>query len=260
MNLQRFYGVILFGVLAATGLPAAESRPGGVTIDGAAEGLEPLKSIEYQRRGNKFVINGSAQYVLPIGARQFREVLQAVRENDLFGVSLTPKRDIITYGALKSNGRVAADLVKTDYFLFGVTTGEREYMGNARLPHGYDPLPAKKRKEIPVAAYYKFNGFKFAKNEAGEYKLVDCILDITLFPLSKEKAADGGNLVDEAAMQNGFYADEERKNVAHINTYKDEYLQLAPVAKAVDYGAAVVFARYLRDSGLDLDQALPMFK
>lgn len=226
------------------------SAPGGVTLEGTATGFEKLKSVAYDKKGNRFIINGNAIYANPVSQRDGLEILKALIKDDRIGVSLLPSTEVLTYGAISARSSVAQTLLDTDKLLGGVTFCRMDYVGDTKLPGNYRPKDVGVR-QIMTAGHYNLTGFQFAKT-GNVYKRSWCELEITLYVMSAKKAADGGVLPDEEATAAGRFEPEDAANRDHILANIEAYKRMDRVDRSMKLGELAAFYRFLRDSRVDL--------
>ena len=109
--------------------------PGGITLEGKADGLPPIRDTVYDARNNVFVLNGELQYACPVSAEELREIALAIEREDALGFTFQTKETI--YGALSPQGRIASNLKRTNLYL-----GRRVFApSDASGPQKADPGP-----------------------------------------------------------------------------------------------------------------------
>jgi hypothetical protein len=234
--------------------------PKGVVLEGMAAGFEPLGAVAYDKKADEFVIGGQARYHNPVSRRDFVTILNSLRADDRFGVSLTKiEGQVIAYGKLDSDSRIAQDMFECDRLLCRVTFGFNHLLQGVKLPGGYVPQQVKQERPCRVVACFSFCNYRFEKR-GNNYVRSAMTLEPIVMPVRAEKTPQGGHLVDQEALQKGLIAAEDLANAGHIRSNQEGYLQLPVVAPVVRYGEAAAFARLLRDSGVDLDALLKQMR
>ncbi|MBN1256522.1 MAG: hypothetical protein JXA52_02315 [Planctomycetes bacterium] len=245
----------------ATLLETYGSIPKGIVLEGAGESMEEITEAVYNREENKFLLNQKYAYRLPVELKEFAIILEAISQDDRLGISYTTTKDFITFGKLSDRTVVARNLLKADLFLGGVVYGIQRQIGKQELPENYEPVVVG-LEEIKTAVCFSFVDYIFTLDPKSlEYTAFAPTMHITVVPLSKKHAADGGNLPDLELLEKGegfgkSFGVECQPNVEHILANREEYFKLPVVATAVRYGEAAAFARRLRDSGIDLAELL----
>ncbi len=261
------------------------SIPKGVVLEGTALGMGRLESVSYNRDTNAFLINGTIGYQNPIEKKEFRNLLKALSESDLLGVSDLDS-GMHRYGNMSKSSKLMKTLLATDIFLAGVIWAKEEDIKGVKLPRGYKPKAAEDRKH-DVIAFMAFSGFHFTKKKVAQaqapatekhkekgkgkekegdkaeavapsemYQRDLVNLLVSLFPASNKKAADGGYLPDDKLLKTFTPHPADQANINHININKPAYFKMEPIASTIRYGEAAAFARTIRNSKLDLKALL----
>lgn len=257
------------GVLAGEGVVGRASVvvekygsvPGGVVLESTAVGFQPISSIAYDKKSNVFTLNGNSTYPCPIKGSEFRDLLKALVEDDLVGVSLNREYGkFIVFGKIGKSSRITKVLLEADKVLMGVIFALPEAIGDVKLPGGFKPQ-APQSRPTNIVACVNFSNFRFGRREGTtEYSRAGFTLAAILMPVLKEKTDEGGHLPDRQALQANMIAKEDHANAKHLETNKDAFArEVEVVGKAVSYGEAASFARLVRDSGVDLNVLLKQF-
>ena len=224
------------------------SSPGGVILEGVAVGMEAPSTLGFDSKSGMFTINSTMQYRCPVPWAEWLILLDSIRQDDRVGVSLTMGMEVITYGGLPSRCKVTEALITADKLLADICFGTSRVIDDVRLPDGF--RPAKIEGRNGVIACFGIANIIFVK-ENDEYRRKDFDLQVFLLAASKERAADGGHILDlEAteALEKSF----DQTNIEHLQANRGEYFKIPILAKAAAYAEAAAFARYLRESGFDL--------
>ncbi len=235
--------------------------PGGVVLESAATGFEPVSSVTYDKKKNVFMLNGNATYTCPVSGKEFRDILQALATDDRIGVSLNREYGKYLYfGEFSKDGKMAETLVEADKFLTGVIFAIPEGIGDRKLPAGFQPR-APESRPTNIVGCVNFTNFRFAKRaETSEYARAGFSMDVILMPVLKKKTAEGGHVTDEDALKAGMITAEDRANAKRLEELKDAFVrEVELIGKTVSYGEAASFARLLRDSKVDLKALLKQF-
>ncbi len=238
------------GTARPTACPAYASVPKGVVLEGRVAGFGSLQNVAYMRAGNCFLVNGRDLYLNPVSAADMAWILRAIQQDGRLGVSIVLSERTIAYGKLTPDHGIARDLYRTDLFLISIVFGWTERLAGIRLPGDYVPQrPA--RRQHPTVCFATFDGYRVKKRH-GTYERAACDMGLTLVPMGKGRAADGGYLPDlDALARNAFEATDQR-NRAHVLRNSDAYMRMPVVRRAADLGEAAAFARTLQEAGMDL--------
>lgn len=259
----------LAGVLAGEGVVGRAdvvvekygAVPGGVVLESVAAGFQPISAVTYDKKRNVFSLNGNASYACPIRGKEFRDILKALVEDDLIGVSLNREYGkFIVFGEISRSSRITRVLLDADKVLMGVIFAIPEAIGNTKLPDGFKPQ-APASRPANIVACVNLTNFRFGRGEGTtEYSRAGFTLKVILMPVLKEKTEEGGHLPDRQALQANMIAKEDHANANHLETHKDAFAREVEVVRnAVAYGEAAAFARLLRDSGVDIKALLKQF-
>lgn len=257
------------GVLAGEGVTGRAavvverygSVPGGVVLESTAAGFEPITSITYDKKKNVFTLNGQSTYACPIKGREFRDLLKALIEDDLIGVSLNREYGkFIVFGQIGRTSEITNVLLDADRLLMGVIFALPEAIGDVKLPNGFKPQ-APASRPTNIVACVNLTHFRFAcKEGTTEYVRSGFALLPILMPVLKEKTEEGGHLPDQKALNADMIAKEDHANANHLVELKDAFAsEVDVVRKAVAYGEAASFARLVRDAHVDLKALLKQF-
>jgi len=234
--------------------------PGGVILESTATGFRPITSVSYDKKANRFTLNGSSTYTCPVQGKEFRDLLKALMADDCMGVSMNREHGkSIVFGKLSKSSGIAKTLFNADRLLRGVVFGVKEDLGSTKLPNGYKPAVASSRPHH-VAACMNFTDYRFGlKPGTKQYVRTGFTLDVILMPIKDGKTADGGHVMASGATQ-GLIAKEDQANADFVEANQDAFeREVEVIGQTAAYGEAVSFARLLRDSGADLKPLLNQF-
>ncbi len=237
------------------------SVPGGVVLESTAAGFQPISSITYDKKRNVFTLNGNSTYACPIKGIEFRDILKALIEDDLIGVSLNREQgQFIVFGQIGRSSTITQVLLDADKVLMGVIFAIPAAIGDVKLPGGFKPQ-APESRPTNIVACVTLTNFRFGHREGTtEYTRAGFTLQPVLMPVLKEKTEEGGHLPDRQALQADMIAKEDHANARHLEANRDAFAsEVEVVGKAVAYGEAASFARLVRDSGVDLKVFLKQF-
>jgi len=253
--------VLTVGAMAAAPAQIVERYtdvPKGVVLEGTADGIEPIKSISYDKEKDTIVINGEATYKLPIARKDFAKILKSLLKDDRMGVTLIQGEPRL-YGSISGTDRLIDPMVETDKLLGGIIYGIPELL-TVKLPGDYKPKIAKERK-IPVVAFTVFNSYQFYKSPKDKsYVRAGCNIEVQLIPLADKKTDSGGHLPDDEVMKNYVMEDADRANLGHLKEKQNEYLKIECIGQTAKIGEAAAFGRWVRDSKIDTKELLEKLK
>ncbi len=229
--------------------------PKGVTLEGAAAGIPELKEVTFDKTGNRFILNGNVLYNSPLPNDQMVLILRAVYKDDRLGVSYNITNDnSVVFGALSSRGKVTDALTRTDLLLAAVIFGWDQYLKDVTLPNEY--VPQKVPSGTNTVGFFVFDKYLFAVKEN---QLVNVSSTVTphIFPVVSTTVKTAGFKLDEDALKRDDYLTQEHQaNLREIYANLAAYKALEPVAMTIKVGEAASFARYLRDSKIELKPLL----
>jgi len=221
------------------------SIPGGITLEGKAEGVPRIWNIRYDARQNEFILNGKLRYVCPVSVEKLREIALALKKEDALGFTFQTQDTV--YGALSPRGRIIADLKKADLYL-----GTRVF-----APENASSL--KKTKADPgnasrgTSVHFRFGNYRFIQ-EKGRLRVDGSRVRISLIPILRRTDARGNFLPDLQTIGTARgrmpYASQIRKLIENFS----EMLHCKAVKNTVRYGEAAAFLRALRSQDTDLLQ------
>lgn len=239
--------------LAALLALCAGSALGGVVLEDAATGIPPVKTAEYKQfeaRGRPYriiVLDDRLAYSPPIPLKDFAVLCRSLAKDDRAGVSLVGGE--IVYGAIPKDSDIANDLELADLFLGDIVFAKNDWSAGYKFPDGYVPLDDPNPGHLAV--FMKFYRPSFA-GEGDALKSAGVKFEITLVPLSQEKAPDGGGLPDYEAIKAQRWSKRFESNAIHVSSHFEYYLKEPIVAQATRYGEAAGFIRALRNGGVDV--------
>lgn len=227
---------------------------GGVMLEDVAAGLGQPASVRYDGRYGALVVNDRLVYfmkVLPWDAAALcREIAQDKRT--LVGVSMGAK--VLIFGdnpALYQNSDVGRTLLLTDHFLGDFVFGWNNWTKGYKFPDNYLPKTADVTADMLVR--FAFKSFRFeAQND--QLQLANLAVDVTMMPVSKAQATNGGMLPDEDALRRGYappaaFLANTQYFTAHFDFFRRERI----VAKTIAYGELAALFRAFKQAGLNLD-------
>jgi len=226
------------------------SVPKGVILEEEASGFEPVSRAAYDPIAHEFVLDGSSRYAPPLSPEETAAVLRSLDADDRLGVSIVLGEKRIVYGSLGAESPLARSLFAVDVFLVSVAFGWRENLEGVALPEGYRPLRAGARTRGMVC-FSRFDGYAFEKR-GGRYQRSRCRLELTLVPMGRGRAADGGYLPDFEALRRNEFEPADLANVREIHRNAEAYLRLPVVSRPAAIGEVAAVARHLRQGGVDL--------
>ena len=228
-----------------------KSVPGGVTLEGIAQGFGPFRQVSYSWADHSFRLGDGTRYPAPLPRADMKEIIRAIDQDEQLGVSLAG--EYIVYGKLNPEGELAMTLCLADKLLGSIVFGESSgaEFENYRLAEGFEPLrPA--RQQSGVCVYFQFDGYRFGR-EHGDYRLEASNLDVMLIPVENgARAADGGALPDFAAIRRGAVPAAYQHNADHLRAHISYYMRERMLRQVRAYGEVAAFARLLKQRGISL--------
>jgi hypothetical protein len=232
------------------------SLPKGITFEEAAKGLDPVHALQYHAPSNSFFVNRSLLYRSPLPRAEMLEVVEAIALDDRLGLSLVLDEEsnrierTILYGGLEREHAITRPMTRADLFVCAVVFGWPDALRRTTLPGDYRPRQAVRRR-IPAVCYGNYTAYVFGR-ERNVIRRRDLELRVMLVPMARERAPDGGYLPDYRKLAEGVLEPADRENLRHLLAYREDYLELPVLARAVRVGEAAAFVRHVRDSGIDL--------
>lgn len=223
------------------------SAPKGAALEGAAIGIEAIESVAYDKEKNEFTLNGKSVLANPVDRKEFVRILDALEESDLMAISLLTDKSTLSYGKLSKSSSTMKNLLDTDVFVTGVLWGKEEDFKGKKLPGDYQPQKVKERK-ANLVAFIQFRDFQWEKKEGDAYSFAGANMIVRMWPLSDKKAPDGGFLPDIQKANDFKPEPEDQANLDHLNTNRNEYFRLEPIASTLKSGMAAAIARSFRDA------------
>lgn len=219
------------------------SIPGGITLEGAARGLPPIKDIRYDVGRHRFIVNDHLYYHSPVDRGTLREIISALAEENLLGFSA--ENDGTVYGALSRRGRVAAGLESVDRLLGRAVFHKHPRQGTS----GFEPA------DTGTSITFRLHDYVFAR-EGARLLLSGSELQIQLIPIRARKGNLGTYLPDREALREGRADSLYRKNVAKLIRNLDAYLQHEEISRVVRYGEMAAFLRGVKAQGFNLESLM----
>jgi hypothetical protein len=226
------------------------SQPGGVVLEGVATNIGKVGKVHYAKGPNALMLDDRAVYFAPVSAQALATIARAIAGDDRVGVSLG-STDIV-YGSIAPDSEVVLDLKAADHFLGDIVFAREDWTAGYRFPNGFVPQRPKDTFGN-VAVFFNFNGFEF-RLEHEEFELARAALEISLVPLSDERAPDGGHKPDLQAIAKGQRFKEFEANAAHIDENINFYRQELIIRRMFAYGEVAAFLRGLKAQKIDLKE------
>jgi len=223
---------------------------GGVVLEGMGGGLDAVDELGYDRQFNALVLDGRAVYFIRMPPATFAGLCRALSRDRRIGVSLG--RTQIVYGALPKGSDLAFDLMMADNFLGDIVFARGDWTAGYRFAGGFTP----RQQTEPfgdIAVFFRFRGFSFSRRER-EVAPTGGRVDVSLVPLTRERASDGNLLPDFDAIRDGRLPAAFEANARHVAENVQHYLREQIVQRAFVYGEAAALLRWLQDQGADLDE------
>ena len=233
-----------------------KSIPGGITLEGAASGLNNIKELSFDRTKNTFIINNSTTYRNPVSPFEMKSIIEALEKNDKLGVSLG-QPDII-YGDLKSGSIPSIYMKLADHYLGCIVFANSKWIRDQLFPNNFKPK-APFKFSGGYAVYFNFSNFLF-NTENGRLTPEKSSFTTMIIPLTRTKGPQGGYLPDFKKISSGNIPSEFEKNAIHIINNTDFYMNEPRIAKTQAYGEAAAFARTLLKNEIDLDSIISKLK
>lgn len=228
------------------------SMPGGVVLEGAAQGLDGVTSAQFDPNAQSLILGKNLIFKPETAMSEVAELARALAEDDRVGVSLTSD-SVIAYGAIPEESDLARNLSVADVFLADFIVPPREWTTGYRTAGGFEPISSAAENE--VVAFYNFHDFAFEVRD-GTIVATGAKADIYVVPVLEERANDGGYLPDLVALENGTAKNiigEIKKNADHVALNMNYYLGERAARRAVAYGEVAAVLRHLKATGTDLE-------
>ena len=242
--------------------------PGGVALEGSANGLGPVKTVKYDPRYNALVMDNQLVYFIrmppwdaaalcrEIGRDNKNDDPKDKHEGERVAVSMgsVPKENIV-FGAPSTyqDTDIAHDLFLTDGFLANVVFGPYgvyDWSVGYRFPNGYEPRRIDHFAHMLV--YFTFRNFTF-KTNGGALDLANESLDVTLMPIGTDRAPSGAFLPDYKVLETGWAPPPAFvANANYLTSHLDYFRRERLIAKAFAYGELAAVFRSYKEAGIDL--------
>jgi hypothetical protein len=234
--------------------------PGGVVLQGVAEGLPEITQANYDANYNAFVLNGQWVYFPWIKKETLAVMCRALAEdsNELMGVSMGDI--LIVYGKVPKLSNLALDMAITDDFLGDIVFAARceakrddGWTDAYVIPDGYQ---LEKGSQPPPGiagsiVLFNFHGFRFTPAN-NEIRLAGEQLSVELFPLSAQRADDDGLLSDESALTEHPVCNEYQNNAKNIQDHISYYCRERIVRQVFTYAQVASVLRAMKQGGCNL--------
>ena len=228
------------------------SLPGGIVMEGTATGLDAVATVRYDAKTNTLILGNDLAFRPEATMQEIASLARALAEDDRIGVSITDE-DVIAFGAIPEETRLARSLAVADIFLVDFVVPPREWTEGYRLADSYTPATIDTDDEI--VAFYSLHDFAFTA-EGGEVSLTKANVNLFVVPVLSEPAEDGGYLPDLAALDSGSKADTlalVQKNADHMAANFSYYANERAARRAIAIGEVAAVLRHLKSKGVDLE-------
>lgn len=224
------------------------SLPGGVVLEGTAPGLGAVSSASYDAATGSLMLDGKMTFKPELSPFALAQLARSLAADDRIGISITDN-DVIAYGATPIESVVARDLAVADTFLADLILPPREWTLGYRLTNSYQPQEADSEEDFIVL--FRFQDFDFTvANDV--LTPTDAKVDIVVVPVAKEKASDGGYLVDVEALNGGIKSAAIEGNADHVSENFSYYFKERAARRALAMGQTAALFRHLKASNIDL--------
>ena len=224
-----------------------KSIPGGIALEGAADGLSFVKSVTLDSKDNVFILNDDLIYPNPISVADFSEIKAALAKDNNLGVSLGDNQ--LVYGAVPPHTTVVLDLKVADQFLAAIVFGNPMLLKGYRLAPGYLRMKA---KEGHGGVFFRIHGFRLTPDASGQIERTHAELTTTLIPTQTKNTIDGGSKPDIDKIDGRDLAKEYGANVKNFQDNIAYYGRERIVRHLMAYGEAASFARTMRDRKIEI--------
>jgi hypothetical protein len=232
--------------------------PKGVVLEGTAVGMEEISSCTYDKEQNALLINGKTPYPLPCKGREFYDVLNTIKKDDLLGVTLIDGQARF-WGKVSSDSALGRALIDADHLMGGMIYGYENLVEKFKLPNNFKPQRAEDRK-VPVVAVTRIWEYRF-ELKGGKYVRTDDQIEVQIFPLGKSRStATGGHLPDAEEMKHYQREPTDRANLEYLQQHKAEFYKQTPLGDAARFGEAAAVCRSLVAAKVDVDALLKQLK
>jgi len=236
--------------------------PGGVVLEGVADGLGEVNNLQYDSRFNAFILDDRAVYFTRVPPKSLAVLCRAIDQDDRVGVSIGYVQQV--YGGVPASSDLAWDLKIADLFLGSIVFAQNltdvfpeNLTEGYQYANGFRPEPDT-ALNYNVAVFFKFNQFAFQIQDQ-RVQLAQSNFDVRLFPLAKSDSADGPLLPDTNALSQGLMSARFERNAKHVGENIDYYRRERIIDRMFAYGEVAAFLRAMKSAGFDLrDLALNM--
>ncbi len=220
--------------------------PGGIVLESAAQGIEPITKIVFDGRSDAFIVNDKVVYFVRVPRKILVAILKAIALDDKMGVSLsTPPR---VYGALPKDSPAAWNLMLADNFLGSISFAELDWLHNYKFANNYHPQEYKGVRDANIAAFFRITGIGFQIQDQ-IYKIAEETLEARAIPLRKD-ATDDGRLLPSYS---GSVPHEWQANIRHIADNIGWYRREKLIDQMFASAEAASFLRAVRNQNIDLN-------
>jgi hypothetical protein len=227
---------------------------GGVMLEDPAGRLGPVSAVRYDGRYNALLMDNRLIYFMKMppwdAAALCREI--ARNENMLVGVSIGKTSFVFGDRSTYENSGAARDLMLTDHFLGDFVFGWHNWTNGYKFPNEYEPQTAEVKSDMLVR--FAFKSFEFTTTKSGELRLANLAVDVTMMPVSKEVAKNGGMLPDIDELKRGYAPPPEfLANTQYFSSHFDFFRKERIVAMTVAYGELAALFRSYKQAGISLE-------
>ena len=222
--------------------------PGGVVLDGVAQGVGPIRKIVFDGRSDSLIVNDDTVYFVRVPRKILAAMIEALAKDEKMGVSLSTPPEI--YGKLPKDSPLAWNLMMADNFLGSIAFGQpEEWLTGYKFADNYHPQAYQGNEEVSAAVFFRFTGVEFQIKDR-MYQVVNESFEARTIPLKKETAANGGLLASES----GIVPTEWEQNTRHLSDNINWYRREKLIDQTFGYTEAATFLRAARNQNIDLFQ------
>jgi hypothetical protein len=228
---------------------------GGIMLEGVAEGLDPVSSVDYDSGVNALMLNGNLIYFVKIPPWSLATMCREIGEdrNALLGVSETGT-DGLVFGdkpEIYKGSDLAYELMLADKFLGDLIFARPNGWTKGYKFPGTPPVEGKFKSAMLVR--FAFGKFQFAQSE-GQFSVVSSSFEVRMLPVSKAPSPTGQMLPDYNAMDKDWTPpDAFTANARMLTTNIDYFRHEVVIANVFADGETAAVLRWLKQSGRDLN-------
>ena len=233
------------------------SLPKGVVLEQPLTGLPPVNHVAYDARAQRYILNqGAYSYACPVTPADFAVICRALAADRRFGVSIKMDKSAFTLNRMLDRTAIARDLTMADQILGGTVLAIQPFLRGIKLPRNFQPKAVAQRR-IWTVSMFRFLGYQVAGVPGTtEFRRANFLFTPVLFPSDQfRKTPEGGHIPDRALMAKGIQGEpEDIENLKFLIANQREFFAMPAIARTIDIGEGVAFARFLQQCGMDLNQ------